>query len=109
MLQKQALQSKFIDGTLHKKKTGPEGPRRTTHHTQHAVTNRRAHHFIELESVVLMLSLASSALGAPGRNKRSEVSITGPGGAQPLMVTNSPFFSKLFSTGILVGISIVAI
>ena len=40
-----------------------------------------------------------SALGAPGRNKRSEVSITGPGGAQPLMVTNSSKFIQNFSTG----------
>lgn len=46
---KQALQSNFIDGYIAKKKQpGPEGPRRATHHTQHAVTNRRALHFIGL-------------------------------------------------------------
>ena len=46
MLQQQALQSKLIDGYIAQKKTGPEGPRRTSHHTQHALTNRCAHHFI---------------------------------------------------------------
>ena len=35
----QALQSNFTDGYFEKKKTGPEGPRRSAHHTQHATAN----------------------------------------------------------------------